>query len=271
MPLLQANNAGPIEIYFEKSGHGEPVVLVGGLTSTVEVWRRQTPVLAERHCVIAFDNRGSGRTRIAKDDGVRTSLRFAGDLLALLDGLDLPRVHLVGASMGGMIVLEFALAHPGRLRSLTVCCSTFGGTNAIGSSPEVAQAMIEGALPGASPEAVQAGLEVVFHPDSLQGKADAVRFYVETKRAFPHSAEELQRRVKGIASYDVFDALPRLAVPTLVMTGEQDRVVHPENAHRLAARIPGAKLVVIEGGGHVFFVEQPEAVNSALLEFFATH
>ncbi|HBZ70031.1 MAG TPA: alpha/beta hydrolase, partial [Deltaproteobacteria bacterium] len=111
MPVLKANNAGPIEIYWQKSGQGEPVVLVGGLTSTIEVWGRQTSALAANHCVIAFDNRGSGRTRIPIDDGVRTPKRFAGDVLALLDGLELARVHLVGASMGGMIVQEFALAH----------------------------------------------------------------------------------------------------------------------------------------------------------------
>ena len=69
----------------------------------------------------------------------------------------------------------------------------------------------------------------------------------------------------------MFDALPRLTVPTLVLTGSHDRLVPPENAQRLAARIPGAELAVIEGGGHVFFVEQPEATNRALLGFFAKH
>lgn len=271
MPVLQANNAGPIEIYWQKSGQGEPVILVGGLTSTLEVWGRQTPVLAAHHCVISFDNRGSGRTRTPTDDGVRTPQRFAGDVLALLDGLHLTRVHLVGASMGGMIVQEFALAHPSRLRSLTVCCSSFGGKNAVVAAPEVVRAMIEGSAEGASPEALRAGMEVLFHPDSLKGECDALNFYVGTKRAFPHTPEEIARRLTGIASFDVFDALPRLTVPTLVLTGSHDRLVPPENSHRLAARIPGAQLTVIEGGGHVFFVEQPEAANRALLDFFAKH
>ncbi len=271
MPVLKANNAGPIEIYWQKSGQGEPVVLVGGLTSTIEVWGRQIPALAANHCVIAFDNRGSGRTRIPMDDGVRTPKRLAGDVLALLDGLELARVHLVGASMGGMIVQEFALAHPGHLRSLTICCSTFGGKNAVLAAPEIAQAMIKGSAEGASPEALRAALEVLFHPDSLEGKRDALNFYVETKRAFPHASDEIARRVDGIASFDVFDALPRLAVPTLVLTGSHDRLVPPENSRCLAARIPGAQLRVIEGGGHMFFVEQPEAANRTLLEFFAQH
>jgi len=271
MPILRANNAGPIDIHWQKRGQGDPVVLVGGLTSTLEVWEWQAQALAERHRVIAFDNRGSGRTRVLEDDGIRTPQRFAGDLQALLDGLDLARVHLVGASMGGMIVQEFALAHPGRLRSLAVCCSTFGGKNTVAPEPEVARAFGEGSAQGASPEALRAALEVLFHPDSLQGNRAAVDFYVETKRAHPHSAEEIARRIAGIARFDVFDALPRLSVPTLVVTGSHDRLVRPENSHRLAARIPGAQLSVIEGGGHVFFVEQPAAVNRLLLDFFAKH
>jgi aminoacrylate hydrolase len=114
-------------------------------------------------------------------------------------------------------------------------------------------------------------LEVLFHPSSLEGKPEAVKFYVETKRALPHNSDELARRVRGIGSFDVFDALPGLSVPTLVVTGSHDRLVPPENAHRLAARIPGAELAVVEGGGHVFYVEQPEATNRALLDFFAKH
>lgn len=271
MPRLQGNHARPIEIHWEKSGQGEPVVLVGGLTSTVETWGRQTPALSAHYCVITFDNRGSGRTRAPIDDGVRTPRRMAGDLLALLDGLALERVHLVGASMGGMIVQEFALAHPNRLRSLTICCSTFGGAHAVRPAPEVSRAMIEGSAPDASPQVLRAALEVLFHPDSLEGTQDAVRFYLETKRAFPHAAEEIARRVSGIATFDVFDALPRLTVPTLVLTGSHDRLVPTENSQRLAARIPGAALAVIQGGGHVFFVEQPEASNRALLDFFRKH
>jgi pimeloyl-ACP methyl ester carboxylesterase len=271
MPVLQADNGGPIEIFWQKSGHGEPVVLVGGLTSTLEVWRPQTSVLSARYCVISFDNRGSGRTRVPADDGLRTPQRLAGDLRALLDGLELPPAHLVGASMGGMIVQEFALSHPGRLRSLTICCSNFGGRNAVYAGPEVAQAMLEGSAQDASPRALRAALEVLFHPRSLEEKPDAVEFYVESKRAFPHSSEELARRKEGIGSFDVFDGLPRLNVPTLVVTGSHDRLVPPENAQRLAARIPGAELAVIEGAGHVFFVEQPEATNRVLLDFFAKH
>src|SRR5262245_47245511 len=242
MPMLHAQNEGPIEIYWEATGRGDPVVLVGGLTSTVETWGRQVPALAAHHRVVTADNRGSGRTRAPADDGVRTPERFAGDVLALLDGLGLERVHLVGASMGGMIVQQFAVRWPDRLLSLTVCCSSFGGPHAVRATPEVLQKLIQGSVAGASPEAVRAVLEVAFHPASFTKRRDAVDFYVGTKEKWPHSAEEIARRAVGLATFDVRDALPRLSAPTLVMTGSDDVLVPTENSRLLAARIPGAQL-----------------------------
>jgi alpha-beta hydrolase superfamily lysophospholipase len=107
MPHLDTTSGGsPIRIYYEEEGSGPPVVLVGGLTSTVETWGLQRPALAEFYRVIMPDNRGSGRTRVPDDEGHRSIDGFAADLLALLDGLELSRVHLVGASMGGLIVQD---------------------------------------------------------------------------------------------------------------------------------------------------------------------
>jgi pimeloyl-ACP methyl ester carboxylesterase len=271
MPLLRAENQGPIEIYYEEAGAGTPVVLIGGLTSTVEVWGRQVPALATRHRVVTPDNRGSGRTRVAGDDGVRAPERFAGDVLALLDRLGLERVHLFGASMGGVIVQAFALRWPERLRSLVIACSTPGGPNAVAAAPEVIQALVAGSAEGAPPEAARAALGVVFHPGSFAARPDAVAFYEGTKRAWPHAVAEIARRAAGIAGFDAWEGLASLAVPTLVLTGADDRLVPPENSRRLAARIPGAELCVIPESAHVFFVEQPDATNRALLEFFAKH
>jgi pimeloyl-ACP methyl ester carboxylesterase len=271
MPYLRAQNAGPIEIWYEEAGEGSPVVLIGGLTSTAPVWGRQVPALAARHRVVTPENRGSGRTRVAADDGVRTPERFAGDVLALLDGLGLGRVHLVGASMGGAIVQAFALRWPERLRSLVVACSTPGGPHAVSAPPDVIGALVAGAADGAPPDAARAALEAVFHPATFARRPDAVAFYEGTKRAWPHGGAEIARRAAGLAGFDAWEGLASLAVPTLVLTGADDRLVPPENARRIAARVAGAELAVIPESAHVFFVEQAEATNRALLEFFAKH
>jgi 3-oxoadipate enol-lactonase len=268
VPSVRVESSGPLEIHVHDEGRGEAVVLLGGLTSTVETFGLQIPALVRAgYRVIAPDNRGSGRTKAAADDGVRTPERFAADVRALLDALDLPAVHLVGASMGGMIAQAFALAHPERLRSLVLACTTCGGPHAVAAAPEVVEAMVRGSSPEATEEERRAGFAVVFHPESFERRPEGVRFYEETKRAWPHSAREVGLRVVGIASHDAWARLPEIRVPTLVLTGDRDVLIPPENARILAGRIPDAQLVVIEDAGHVFFCEQPEATNRALVAF----
>jgi len=271
MATLKGENHGEINIHYEESGSGDPLVLVGGLTSTLEAWGLMLSELSARCRVIRPDNRGSGSTRLATDDGVRTPERFAGDILALADGLGLERFHLMGVSMGGMIVQEFALAHPERLASLTVGCSHAGGKTAVSPTDVVLQAMLAGSGEGASEEAKQAAMAIQIHPDTPEKRADRLAYFVQTKIDHPHSAEELMNRVRGIAEYDVYDRLPDLDVATLVLTGSHDQLVPKENSSLIAKQIPDARLVEIAEAGHIFFAEQPAATNAALLEFVAQH
>lgn len=168
--------------------------------------------------------------------------------------------------MGGMIVQEVALAHPGRLRSLVIACSTCGGPHAFRASNAVMQKMLRGAG-GESAET----LDVVAQPEFFEARRERLDFYLETKRRWPHSPEEIARRAAGIAAFDSWERLPALSVPTLVICGTDDVLVPPENSRVLADRIPGAELVEIEETAHIFFIEAPEATNRALLGFLAKH
>jgi len=271
VPYVAGDNAGPIEIYYEEVGDGPPVVLIGGLTSTIELWAHQRPALAEHHRVIAPDNRGSGRTRIPEDDGVRTPARWTGDVELLLDALGLDRVHLVGGSMGGLIVQEFALTHPERLRSLAILCSTPGEAHGVPVSEQTLRTLVAGQAPDATAEQRRASVRAIAHPRSFEICAERLERYEADKAAHPHSTEEIAARQRGMNGWESYTRLPELRVPTLVMTGDSDVLVPPGNAEIIAARIPGAELVTIAEAGHVLMVEQPEAVNRALLEFFAKH
>ena len=273
MPYLKTENAGPIEIYYEARGSGEPVVLIGGLPSTLEVWGLQVPALAERYRVITPDNRGSGRTRVPHDDGVRTSERFAGDIRALIDGLELGRVHLVGASLGGLMVQSFAVEYGDRLGSLSILCSTPGEEHGVPVNRDALADLVTGSEEisrGSGGAATDGFTRAIVHPDTPAKRPEALQFYFETKVRFPHAPEEIERR-QGANSRSVWDDLPDLRVPTLAVTGDADVLVPPENSRILADRIPNAELRCIEGGGHIFFMEQPEATNTALLDFFARH
>src|SRR5688572_28889963 len=268
MPYLDESRTTQVRTYYEEQGSGEPVVLIGGLSSTIETWGRLADLLSERYRVIRPDNRGSGRTELPADDGDRSMEAFAGDVLRLLDGLGLDRVHLVGASMGGMIVQQFAVTWPERLLSLTIACSHCGGAAAVAASEETVRKLVA-ASSGGSSEAVRAGLEVVAHPESFTLRREALDYYSWTKETWPHPAVEIQRRMAGIAKYDVSEAIRSLRVPTLVITGAQDILVPVENSRRIAERIPGTRLALIEGGAHIFFLEQADAMARELVAHFA--
>jgi 3-oxoadipate enol-lactonase len=271
MAFVKGENQGAIEIHFEEKGAGEPLILIGGLTSTLEAWGLMVPELSAHYRVITPDNRGSGSTRLAIDDAVRSPERFAGDVLALADGLGLDRFHLMGVSMGGMIVQEFAVAHPERLASLTIGCSHFGGQGVVSPTDAVLRAMLGGSADGASDEAKDAAMAIQIHPETPEKRADRLAYFVGTKKAQPHSREELLNRVRGIGQFDVYDRLPELRVPTLVLTGSHDQLVPKENSSLIAGRISNASLIEISDAGHIFFAEQPQTTNAALLDFVAQH
>jgi pimeloyl-ACP methyl ester carboxylesterase len=268
MPYIEPKGSSAVRTWYEEQGAGEPVVLIGGLSSTVETWGRLADLLAERYRVIRPDNRGSGRTRVEPESGDRSMSAFADDLRALLDALGLDRVHLVGASMGGMIVQQFATTWPERLLSLTIACSHCGGKVAVAAGEETVRKLFA-ASSGGDSATIRRGLEVVAHPESFTLRREALDYYQWTKETWPHSAEEIQRRAGAIAGWDVSEAIRSIRVPTLVITGAQDILVPVENSRRIAERIPGARLALIEGGGHIFFLEQADAVARELIAHFA--
>jgi pimeloyl-ACP methyl ester carboxylesterase len=274
MPTIQGNNNGPIEINYLEHGSGDPIVLIGGITSVLQVWDLMIPQLKAGYRVITPDNRGSGSTVVPDDDGDRSATRFAGDVLELLDGLDLARVHLVGASMGGMVVQEFALAHPERLASLSICCSNVGGSRTVLAAPEVIASLFGGAAEASEandPEARRRTLMNLVHPDSVAKCPENLDFYLDLREEHPHSPEEMGRRAKGVSALDTYDGLKTLDVPTLVMTGSDDLLVPKENSQIIHQAIPNSELVEIDESGHIFFVERPEASSDALLDFIGKH
>lgn len=137
--------------------------------------------------MIAPDNRGSGRALVPDDDGVRSSELFAADLLALIDGLGLERVHLVGQSMGGTIAQNFALAHPDRLRSLVIAsCGPVGAREV--AATDVWDDLEETAG-GADADDDRRLMGLAFHPSMFERRRAAVDFFLEVRAAWPHSEE----------------------------------------------------------------------------------
>ncbi len=123
-----------IDIYFEIHGSGPPLVLIMGLRRNAEWWWRQIPELSKHFTVIAFDNRGAGRSDKPETD---YSIRlFADDTAGLMEFLNIPRAHILGISMGGYIAQEFAINYPDKVNGLILGCTSCGGNRAVSMSED---------------------------------------------------------------------------------------------------------------------------------------
>lgn len=260
MPYAHVNG---ISLYYETRGFGPPVLLISGLRADGHFWLHQTPALAGRFQVIRPDNRGAGRSD--KPDLPYTLAMMAADLRGLLDVLAIPSAHVVGASMGGFIAQEFALAYPERVRGLVLCCTSFGGPEAIPIPPETLQVLAS--QTGDPAQDLRAFLAVQFATDYPQRHPEEIDAYVAWRVAHPQPLFAYQRQLAAASAHDTADRLGRLRCPVLILHGAEDRVVPAGNAELLAARIPGARLHIFPRAGHLFLWECAEEANREIAAF----
>ena len=257
-------SAGEADLYVEQAGQGSPVLLVAGLGDPAEAWQAQLDALAGRHRLIAFDNRGAGRSPAST--GRLSVASMADDAAALLAALDVDNPHVAGFSMGSAIAQELALRHSGLVRSL-VLVSTYARPDALFRSqlnfwrwlPEVA----------ASKRAfLEAFFTWVYTP---RAHADGtVEEIIEEGLAFPYwwSVEDFQAQVDACLEHDTADRLSEITVPTLVMAGGVDVVLPPRFGRAVAEAIPGARFEVLPEEAHQPFQEVPDEWNARVEAFW---
>ena len=255
MPYLERPDG--TRLYYEL--HGDPtagaLILLEGMGGDIPGWRRNTPHLAAELRVIAYDFRGNGSSD--EPPGPCTMATFVEDTIALLDSLDVDRAHVYGQSFGGMVAQELALTHPERVRTLILARTHCGPATLI----SVQHASVPKGEPWRSLYAP--GFPEV-HPEHV---ADDLR----VGAAQPRHPIGGRRQWEAIQGWSSCERLGGIAAPTLVLHGSEDRLVAPANAGVLADRIPGAKLVWLEGAGHVYHSEQAEAADEAVLDFVRRH
>jgi pimeloyl-ACP methyl ester carboxylesterase len=261
MPKAQAGNVG---LYYEERGEGEPLVLVPGFGTGLWIWYRQAPELARRFRVITFDPRGVARSD--KPDVPLTMRGYADDVAALLDALGVESAHVLGASFGGFVAQEFALAYPERTRGLVLCCTSFGGPRHRPPSAETLRA-IASTKGLNTEERVRENLLLAFSPAFVRDEAEEVERVIALRARSEVPEHAYARQLQAAMAFDAEGRVGLIKSPTLVITGDADAIVPHENSANLAARIPGARLRVMEGGSHVFFIERPEEFNRAVIEF----
>jgi len=267
-----------IELYYEDHGTGEPLLLIMGLAADSMAWLFQVPELSKHYRTITFDNRGVGRS--SKPPGPYTISQMADDTAGLLDALGIPRTHVVGVSMGGMIAQELALRHPQRVRGLVLACTYPEPDADIERQRQFSVAQLGGKvtaggdiqvdLKALDPMAFfQQLLPLAFNQEFIEKELPKIMPLFAGALQYGFSMEAILGQVAAVMTHKATDRLQQIKSPTLVITGDADRLVPPANSEVLARHIPGARLVKVAGGSHGFNFETPEIFNREVLNFLA--
>jgi pimeloyl-ACP methyl ester carboxylesterase len=255
------------ELYYEVHGEGMPLVLIMGIGADATMWGlHQIPAFSSEFQVIAFDNRDAGRS--SKATASYTIADMADDVAGLLEGLEIDRAHLLGHSMGGMIAMEFALRHPERLDKLVLTGTAAGTGRAKFDTVSIMSFVKQHDAEGLTFAAQQ--LVWFFSADFLrnhQAVDDTLTLLGSNPN--PVSPEAFERQANAYARHDALDRVGKIGAQTLVLTGEQDRLMPPWIGREIAEAIPGAKFHLVEGPGssHAVLLERPDDYNNVILSF----
>ncbi|HEX3408383.1 MAG TPA: alpha/beta fold hydrolase [Caulobacteraceae bacterium] len=250
MPKLNRNG---VELYYEVHGSGPPVLLTHGYSASAHMWEGQVKPFSETYKLITWDMRGHGRTDYPDDLTAYSEAETVADMAAILDAVGVRKAVIGGLSLGGYMSLAFHLAHPERTEALLIIDTGPGY-----KSDEPRQGWNATAIRRAE------SFEKNGLPPAGSGGAET--------RAAPHrDATGLARAARGmLTQHDarVISSLPEIQVPSLVLVGANDQPFLAASDY-MAAKIPGAKKVVLPDAGHAANIDQPAAFNAAVLGFLA--
>ncbi len=254
-----------IHMYYEIHGEGFPLVLIMGLKRNTAWWYRQIPELSQHFKVIAFDNRGAGRTdmpEMAYSIGM-----FADDTAGLLDALKIPKAHVLGISMGGYIAQELAIRRPDLVQGLVLGCTSCGGGKAVLMSEETKAAYI--ANQGLTLEQIlQKDMHIYFSSAFIANRPERIEAFIRICLENVQPPEAFQRQFDACLGHDTVDRLGDIKAPTAIMAGDDDKLVPTENSRILKELMPKAKLQLYPGKRHCFFMEESKEFNEAVVKFF---
>lgn len=262
MPYARTSDG--IRVHYEVLGRASSpaVLMIQGLGADKHGWDMQRFLLAAFYRVIAIDNRGAGRSD--KPFGHYSLEQMADDAVAVLDDVGVDAAHVVGASMGGAIAQIVALKHPDRVRSLTLVCT------ACRNHPwrrELLAAWATKATEQGMATMTRDAARWVIGPRSFRRLLPAFGWLGPLALGRPSHAFVAQVRAILATDESLADRLGDIAVPALVVVGNQDILTPRGDSEELADRLPNAELVVISGAAHGLMVEHATTFNRVLLEF----
>ncbi len=243
---------GDININYQIQGSGKPLLMIMGLSFSLLDWGKKfTELLAKHYQLILFDNRDAGLTSLSTRP--YTIADMADDAAGLLDALKIPKAHVFGVSMGGVIAQKFALKYPDKLDKLILGCTMAGGNcSQLGD--------ISGVMNGNLSD-------LLFTPTFIQNYQQELAEFIATTTPFHSKGNALERQLQAFATHDTYDTLADIKAPTLVLTGDKDIAIPQSNSDLLAAKIPNSKLEIIADTAHGFSYSHPETTAN-LIHFF---
>lgn len=256
-----------VRLSYELHGDGDPLICLHGLQGDSSHFRGLLPALSRAYRTLVFDQRGSGRSDKPAMD--LTTALLADDAAGLMDAVGFASAHVFGVSMGGMIAQELALRHPGKVRSLILGCTRAGGPTAVPVTEDPAFAAAYTTREITAEERARALARVAFTDGYVQKNPGIIDTLIAARRERPLDPDTLTRRRQAIDRHDTYERLPSIRCPTLILTGRQDKIVAWENSRILAENIPQATLRVLDPAGHLFWIEQAEETEEAVLSFLS--
>ncbi len=257
---------GPVAIAYEMQGSGPLVIFLHGIGGNRTNWATQLIQFSDRFCAVAWDARGYGSS-----DGSPQTLTFsdyADDLIRLLDHVRAERAHLVGLSMGGMILQDFYQRYAHRVATLALVDTSAGfGAASDEAKRDFLARRLDPLEKGLTPREIAPGVvEVLASKHASPAVHEQLTASLSALRIEPY-----KQALHAIVTTDFRAMLPTIAVPTLVIVGDEDIVTPPAASIFLAQQIPGSSLVRIPQAGHLTNIEKPQEFHAALHPFLEQH
>jgi len=258
-----------IRLHYEVYGDGDPIVLAHGFGATLNMWSEQIEPLSQKYKVVVYDFRGHGRTEAPRDWRSYNVDAYVEDQRQLMDHLSIDKAYVGGLSMGGMIAMHFALAHPERLKALLLCDTAASNRRLGGEQPEgrAAQEIRSFIVRDLFPLGFAVGRYVPLeHFPQVRSAPPGVKAYVREMRQ--HTALGLRGAWHALMTRpDVEDRLREITVPVLIIVGDRDQLLGA--SHIMQERLPGCRFVLIKGSPHGTANWRSDAFNTAVLDFLA--
>ena len=251
-----------VSLNYDEWGAGHALLLLMGFGDGLHAWANQIPAFSEKFRTVALDHRGSGDSEAPA--GGYSIPQFADDAIGLLDRLGVERAHVLGYSMGGRVGQDMAARYPDRVSALVLAASA-ARANPLNVYSLRASAWL---YETCGPEAAAAfGPLISFTHDYFGDHLDSLTESLGAPVHEPMPLHAYRGHVEAIENHDSTPILGRIAAPTLVLIGDREWLNPMSDQQAMLDGIPGARLRVLEGGGHGFLWEIPDAFNDAVIDF----